>query len=160
MLLCYQARFEWDVWVIFDCYNKLTSDPCSGLECCMLALANRKAVRPNEREDLNSRQGDGLEVTINFSFVTIVVSFQKSQSQRYFSFDFEYFTDGPSLTTDLNLSARPFEFVLMMVKFARSRFAINDYPLPGFVSSKSNFQTFFARQNREPTSSTDARSCL
>ena len=160
MLLCYLARFEWDVWVISDCYNKLTSDPYSGLECYVLALANRKAIRPNEREDLNSRQGDGLEVKINFSFVTIVVSFQKSQSQRYFSFDFEYFTDGPSLTTDLNLSARPFKFALMMVKLARSRFAINDYPLPGFVSSKSNFQTFFARQNREPTSSTDARSCL
>ena len=160
MLLCYQARFEWDVWVIFDCYNKLTSDPCSGLECYMLALANKKAVMPSEREDLKSRQGDGLEVTINFSFVTIVVSFQKSQSQRCFSFDFEYFTDGPSLTTDLNLSARPFKFALMMVKLTRSRFAINDYPLPGFVSSKSNFQTFFARQNRGPTSSTDARSCL
>ena len=54
MLLCYLARFEWDVWVISDCYNKLTSDPCSGLECYVLALANRKAVRPDEREDLNS----------------------------------------------------------------------------------------------------------
>lgn len=161
MLLCYLARFEWDVWVIFDCYNKLTSDPYSGLEYCLLALANRVAVMPSEREDLNSRQGDGLEVKINFSFVDIVVSFQKSQSQRCFSFDFEYFIDGPSsLTTDQNLSARPFKFALMMVKFARSRFAINDYPLPGFVSSKSNFQTFFARQNREPTSSKDARSCL
>lgn len=55
MLLCYLARFEWDVWVIFDCYNKLTSDPYSGLEYCLLALANRVAVMPSEREDLNSR---------------------------------------------------------------------------------------------------------
>ena len=55
MLLCYLARFEWDVWVIFDCYNKLTSDPCSGLECYVLALANRNAVMPSDREDLNSR---------------------------------------------------------------------------------------------------------
>ena len=160
MLPYYLARFEWDVWVIFDCYNQLTSDPCSGLEYCLLALANRVAVMPSERQNLNSRQSDGLEVKINFRFVVIVVSFQKSQSWRCFSFDFEYFIDEPSLTTDLNLSARPFKFALMMVKFARSRFAINDFPLPGFVSSKSNFQTFFARQNREPTSSTDARSCL
>ena len=55
MLLCYLARFEWDVWVISDCYNKLTSDPYSGLECYVLVLANRKAVMPSDREDLNSR---------------------------------------------------------------------------------------------------------
>ena len=52
---CYQARFEWDVWVIVDCYSKLVHDPCSGSECrSVLFLANSKAVKPSDRMDLNS----------------------------------------------------------------------------------------------------------